>query len=439
MGKTSSQKLVERTDAGGDQAASRVGGTGDFVTLPYRWMTILVVLLVVPWLIVGAIYVRRGSIEAAAPGSTLPAKQTWSSTPGPWGELTLTPILISPPMEYVALDWGRLSEQDEWYFPGTPMQAMQAFLLSAGLSPQQIALVSATARPDPRTNGLVVRPDAALVRNLSPQVRARLYLELGKTSLNFDQANAFRFYGATTDEWLGGSPISASTRQLVESLIYRDGDFMLFADPEIVRSQITEVEEQRRLAKTLLRQPTVIAKLVIKDESRIPALAEYWGRGGRRTDLRPLLDSVAQSAGDRSIDIIHLLPTFARNQLYRYPRLTAEDLDKPLLANCLWSSLNFFSTRPDDRFLDVNVALNTLKKDYFIVEDGFQLGDIVAFLDARGNLFHVAVYLADGLVFSKNGTSPVAPWAITTIDQLKGYYRLRSSNPRLIYHRRNDL
>ena len=55
------------------------------------------------------------------------------------------------------------------------------------------------------------------------------------------------------------------------------------------------------------------------------------------------------------------------------------------------------------------------------------------------NLFHVAVYLADDLVFTKNGTSPVAPWAIMPIDRLKAFYASRSPNLRLIYHRRNDL
>ncbi|HEY4580620.1 MAG TPA: hypothetical protein VIG89_06240, partial [Candidatus Acidoferrales bacterium] len=299
--------------------------------------------------------------------------------------------------------------------------------------------IRATARPDPRTKGLIVRPDPEIVRNLSPQVRAGLYLELGKTSLNFDQANAFRFYGSSPEEWLRGSRISQRTRQLVEPLIYSDGDFLLFADPEAIRSQVQDAEELRRLAKTLLRQPTLLVELAIKDDSEVAGLADYWGRGGRRTDLRPILESVAEKGPDRSIDIFHLLPTLARNHLYRYPRLTAADLDKPLIANCLWTALNFFSARPDDRFLDVNVALNTLKRDYFIVETGFQLGDIVVFLDQNGNLFHVVVYLADGLVFTKNGTSPMAPWVITTLDQVKGYYRSRSSNPRLIYHRRNDL
>jgi hypothetical protein len=79
------------------------------------------------------------------------------------------------------------------------------------------------------------------------------------------------------------------------------------------------------------------------------------------------------------------------------------------------------------------------RAENFIVESGFQLGDIVAFLDEDGDLFHAAVYLADDLVFSKNGTSPVAPWVIMPIDRLTDFYRSRSSSPRLIYHRHGRL
>ena len=86
-----------------------------------------------------------------------------------------------------------------------------------------------------------------------------------------------------------------------------------------------------------------------------------------------------------------------------------------------------------------NAAIATLRQDYHIVESNYQLGDVIALLDAEGDLFHVVVYLADDLVFTKNGTSPVAPWTIMPLDRVKDYYRNQSENPRLIYHRRNDL
>jgi len=138
-------------------------------------------------------------------------------------------------------------------------------------------------------------------------------------------------------------------------------------------------------------------------------------------------------------DVIHLLPSLARNHLYRYPKLTAADLDTSILANCLWTALNFFALEPDDRFLDVETSLDTLKNDYYIVEDGFQLGDVVAFLDENGMLYHAAVYLADGLAFTKNGTSPMAPWTIMSVEHIRAFYNVRAENARLIYHRRKDL
>ncbi|MCL5288752.1 MAG: hypothetical protein M1453_12265, partial [Acidobacteria bacterium] len=344
MPKMPTQKTSDAASTSKNESNSAaVPSENSWATTHRRWLIALAGLVLVAFLIAGTIYFR-GSSETVAPGSVSLAEETGrqSAAPGPWGQLTLSPIIISPPLEYVAADWGRNPGPDEWFFPGTSVEVMEAFL-SSHLSPEQVSRIRATARPDPRTNGLIVRPDPEMVRNFSPKVRAGLYLELGKTSLNFDQANAFRFHGTSPEAWLKGSRISPRTRQLVESLIYSDGDFLLLADPEAIRSQVSDVEELRRLAKTLLRQPTVIVELVITDDSQIAGLAEYWGRGGRRTDLRPILESVAETGPHRAIDIVHLLPTFARNHIYRYPRLTAADLDRPLIANCLWSALNFFN------------------------------------------------------------------------------------------------
>ena len=411
------------------------------VGVPKTWLAALAVLLVVPWVVAGLLYLRESRPDAREPSVASPAA-TVSGAPasaGPWGRLTVTPIIVSPPVEYIAADWGRLAGVTSWFFPGASMEQVESLLSSSGLAADDVSRLRAAARPEPRIAGVVVAPDAELIRRLSPEVRGRIYGELGKSPLNFDQANSFRFLGDSNHAWLGGSLISPETRRVVEPLIYRQGAFLHFADAEAVRSQVSDPVELRRLAKTLLRQSTVLVRLHVDDASQVDDLSEYWGRGGRRIDLRPLLESVVEAGPTAELDVVHLLPTFARNHLYRYPRLTTADLDKPVLANCLWTALNFFRAEPDARFLDVNVALTSLRQDHFIVEQSFQLGDIVAFLDEEGDLFHVAVYLADDLLFSKNGTSPMAPWTIMSTAQLKDYYRQRSGNPRLIYHRRNDL
>jgi hypothetical protein len=286
----------------------------------------------------------------------------------------------------------------------------------------------------------VINPDPEVVRGLSPEVRGKLYSQLGKTTLNFDQANPFRFHAASPADWLNGSLISDATRRELESLLYRDGPYLHFADPELVLSRVSDPAERQRIAKVLARQTALVVTLRVHDSSEVPGLAEYWGRGGRRTDVRPLLESLVTASPAQPLDIVHLLPGFARDRLYRFPRPSTADYDKPLLANCLWSSLNFFAAdNPTDKYLDVTFALDTLKNDYTVIQSGYQLGDILGMVDEEGNLFHAAVYLADDLVFTKNGTSPIAPWTIMPIQHLKDYYRLQSENPRLIYHRRNDM
>ena len=61
--------------------------------------------------------------------------------------------------------------------------------------------------------------------------------------------------------------------------------------------------------------------------------------------------------------------------------------------------------------------------------------DVIAFVDENETLFHAAVYLADDLVFTKNGTTPMAPWAIMKLEDVVETYRFRTAKPRLIYHR----
>ncbi len=405
------------------------------VEIPRIWLTALVVLFVAPWLVVAALY--TGVFNGTAPPE-LPLAAPEAPAPGPWGVLSATPIVISPPLEYVSTEDARPG-RTPWFFPGVTLDQLESLLTSAGLDAQTATSLRATARQDKAANGVAVLPDPATVRALPADVRARLYLLLASVPLNGDQAHSYRFFGASPEAWLGQSLISPDTRALVEPLIYRDGDFLHFADLDLIRAAVTDEEEIRRLIKALSRQATMLVELTVPSGADVAGLTEYWGRGGRKTDLKPLLESVASSASHPAIDIAHLLPEFAQNLLYRYPKITAADLDRPVIANCLWTALNFFEAEPDDRFLNVAHALNTLKTDYYLVEAGFQLGDIVAFVDSRELIFHAAVYLADDLVLTKNGLSPMAPWVILPLEQVKGYYRTRASDPELLYHRHKGL
>ncbi|HUF47550.1 MAG TPA: hypothetical protein VMM93_07000, partial [Vicinamibacterales bacterium] len=392
--------------------------------MPRSWLIALTGLVVVPWLIVAGVYFGEAPLAPASHRAAI--TPTIGAEPGPWGSLTVTPIVISPPLEYVSTDDGP-DGPPRWYFPGASPDQVQALLVSSGLEVSTAARIRATLRPEPRLAGVVASPDPEVVRALSPEARARVYGLLASVPYNAPQAHSYRFLGGSVDRWLDGTLMRPATRALVEPLMYRDGAVWHFADLGLVEAGLGDDEERRRLRKTLLRQSTVLVRLGVDAADEVGGLAEYWGRGGRKTDLRPLLESVAGAGPDGSIDVVHLLPAFARNFLYRYPKLTAADFDKPVIANCLWTALNFFEPHPDSRFLDVGHALETLKTDYYVVESGFQLGDVVAFLDAEGDLYHAAVYLADDLLLTKNGTSPMAPWLILPTEQVVDYYRSRAA------------
>jgi hypothetical protein len=407
-------------------------GSSAGVLVPRRWLVAVTALLVLPWLVVGALYVWHRAPAAA----TRPAVASSASavSPGPWGALEVTPIVISPPLEYVDIESGH-GKGVQWFFPGMDASNLDAFLLSTGLSAETRARLLAAARPYAPLGSLVVTPPDDVVRGLTPNSRAAIYAQLARSHLNADQANSFRFFGDTVDVWLGSDLVSAETRALIAPLIYRHGGYLHFADMRLIGLRVGD-DEERRLEKVLHGQATLRVDLRVGALSEVPALVEYWGRGGRRTDIKPLLES---AAGGGTIDIIHLLPSFGREYLYRYPKITGADLERPVIANCLWTSLNFFSQSPDDRYLDVAYALDRLKHDYFVVESGFELGDVIAFIDADDVVYHAAVYIADNLVLTKNGTTPMAPWIIVPLDRVVGYYATRAAEPRLVYHRRKGL
>ncbi len=357
---------------------------------------------------------------------------------GKWGELTLVPTVISPPLELVSTEWGQM-RRPAWFFPGMSADKAAGMLQAAGVRADDAARMSAKAQFEPRIDGVVFTPDSVWVRSLAPEIRARVYAILAKSELNSDQARSFMYRGANPEVWLGSSLISPQTRRIIEPLIYRNGEYMMFSDLQLVRAEIDSDEELRRLSKALFRMPTVIAYLSVDPAADLDVLADYWGRGGRQTKIRSLIEAVAEGGGDRFIDLVHFMPPFAQERLYCYPTFSGEDLNKPAIVNCIWTALNFFQSNPDDRFLNSEVALKTLKENYFLVESEFKFGDVVAFVNEEGNIFHAAVYIAYDIVFSKNGMSSMSPWTLMSIDEVKAYYRLQSENPRLIFHRRKDL
>jgi len=64
-------------------------------------------------------------------------------------------------------------------------------------------------------------------------------------------------------------------------------------------------------------------------------------------------------------------------------------------------------------------------------------GDLIFLLDGKGAVIHSAVYIADDLVFTKNGINYAQPWILMRIKTLLGVYTC-TAEPKVLYYRRKD-
>src|SRR5439155_8172566 len=177
------------------------------------------------------------------------------------------------------------------------------------------------------------------------------YSHLIRFPENAHSVDPFWFRAGRIDFRLRGSGLSDSSVNLLKRLLYAgDVDLMLFADVEPALRAIPDPQERQRFVKAVSRKKSVLARLKIDKDADVEALAEYWGDDGRQKDLVPLLNSLRYNAErgieeDARINIMCLLPPFARDRLYGHP--FANSISESKKEDCFWSALNFFNAVPD--------------------------------------------------------------------------------------------
>lgn len=339
--------------------------------------------------------------------------------PGPWGNLEYTRIIIAPPDEFMAPDYPP-PYATVWRFPGYPRERLPAVWETAGLDAAQLRALQAPGIITVSAAGAEVRPGAGLVAGLSPAVRSRLYNLLAGLPGNPYHQMPFRFRADLIDEWLDDAVLPAPVITRIKQLLYIRGNSALFSDLDLVLPLLRTAPERVLLLKTLARKSTLLVRLRVTPDSDINALADYWGAGPRRKDVKPLLQSLADHRQGIALDVAHLLPRFARGLLYTYPPRT-EPIDTTL--DCHWTSMNFFHELPDPRFADIKFLLDTLARHYAAVRDGRRmLGDVLLLTRQDGEIMHSCVHIAEDIVFTKNGYSFQMPWVLSTIPDMLAAY-----------------
>jgi hypothetical protein len=236
------------------------------------------------------------------------------------------------------------------------------------------------------------------------------------------------------DERLESSGLGDPTLGMFRKLLYPRGSRLLFSDTQVVLPLLPDSQTRRRFVQMAHRKTTFLVQLVIDETSDIDAMVAYWDYPGRSKGLRTLFESLARAPGGSELDIGHLLPAFASERLYTFPE------PSPVAAtprrDCLWTSLNFFNEQADDRLADPGYAQQVITREYERVESP-RFGDVALLLAPSGQSVHAAVYLADDLLFTKNGFSATQPWMVMTLADVLEFYSIGvPNNLQLQYFRR---
>lgn len=349
-----------------------------------------------------------------------PQEPYFKGHPGPWGNLEYARISLEPPDEFIPED-GHFFGPTRWFFEGYTRTTLGEFFGQCGLPAAQLAELMNPAAWSDTTNGVLVTPSDDMVLGLDEPARERIYSVLANNQANMLYLWPFKSTADNFDAWFGRAGLSQETLALLKKLTYRRGKFLCLSDMFVIYPRISDIGERRRLIKMLARTPTLLMKLQVKPDSDVNELGNYWAKGRRSKDIEALLDSLTKIPGGMTIDIAHLLPPFARKRLYTFP-VPFSDPSAPW-PDCNWTAMNFFHDPPDDHYYDNDAWQHELSENYTQVFPP-TFGDLIVFLRPDGAPIHMAVYIADDVVFTKNGSSNYCPWTLMKWDDLVSDYTL---------------
>lgn len=371
-------------------------------------------LLIVPgWILLAAAFLQA----ALTDGPPSPLGQVYRCAPGPWGELEYSRIVIEPPDEFLSADYH--AAPTRWAFPGFDDARLEQLWREASLDPGQLQTLRNPQFRESTATAIILHPPEELVRSLSPEARAVIYNTLARLPGNPLQEEPFRFRAEMVNEWFADSGLRDGVVAAIRNLLYRRGNSQLFSDPALVLPLLPSPAERVQFVKTLSRKSTLLLKVRVRPDSDLDTMAVYWGAGRRSKDVKPLLHSLARHPGGMTIDVVHLLPRFARGLLYTYP---SPAIPRSLAPDCHWTSMNFFNETPDGRFDDILQVKRVLTRDYTEIKEAPAMGDLLLLSRPDGEVLHSCTYVAADIVFTKNGQSHSNPWTLTTLPDLQAFY-----------------
>lgn len=339
--------------------------------------------------------------------------------PGPWGDLEYYYIYLEAP-ERLVNHFDMPHSVSKWVFPGGTETELRALFQRAGLpSALQDYLL------DPKhvvheENLFTVFPPLPDLIAMTPEQRTVIYRELAKTELNEFHANPVFITSGFPDQWLAQSRLRTDLREVIKKMTYMRGQVLCFSDISAVLGMAQSDAEAHDLFKTMTRTRSLVLRLAVTKGADYKDIVRYWSGTNRNKDIEPAILSAAETDNIDRLDCIHLLPSLPRRCLYGFP--PAELAITGRMPDCHWTSLNFFNYTPRNYFLDTRLASLHVLENYNKTEPPYAFGDVLMFMTPEGNALHSCVYIADDIVYTKNGENMAIPWLLMKVGDVKRIY-----------------
>jgi hypothetical protein len=339
---------------------------------------------------------------------------------GPWGTLILRDIELERPTEYLT-DEVNHPPVETWRFAGMKPDAVRALLAKNGLAEPELSTLLAPANVTADATGTIVKPPGSFLESLNAGTRAKIYVSLAGMNVNTYVDYPYIFPGDKINSIYADPRLNPDDAALLKKLVYSNGGAVQLSDYDYLLNEIPTAERRTALTRVLSRQSAVFAGLVIKPDTDIDKIANYWGNipNVRFTDIRPLMEALKALPEGGNLSLFYLLPKFARDRLYTFP--LPPQPGEPVM-DCHWTTFNFSNESPDNRFNDPNYAVDYIRKNYYQIAAPSIYGDVLLLMNDKQEVKHSAVFLADDLVFTKNGNNYRQPWMIMHIPDLLATY-----------------
>jgi hypothetical protein len=218
-------------------------------------------------------------------------------------------------------------------------------------------------------------------------------------------------------------------------MLYPRGDALCFSDLLPLLQDIPDENDRLQTVKALSHQSAILMGIRVWPDSDIDKILNYWDAPGvREVDVRPFLESLKREPNGGTVSILYFLPPFARQRLYTNP-LPSQPGDP--VMDCHWSTMNFFNEKPDNGFSDPTYTVQFLLTHFYRIGTPSKYGDRIFLMNSHGDAIHSAVYLADDIVFTKNGAGSDQPWMLMHLKDMLAKYSV-DGPPALFVYRNKD-